>query len=60
LLAIAGINSYAPGHVIAAVVEGGHTSAELLGFWAGVAAALVYVGAAGVLGVVSVKRADVN
>jgi ABC-type transport system involved in multi-copper enzyme maturation permease subunit len=60
LLAIAGINSYAPGHVIAAVVEGGHTSAELLGFWAGVAAALVYIGAAGVLGVVSVKRADVN
>jgi ABC-type transport system involved in multi-copper enzyme maturation permease subunit len=60
LLAIVGVQSYAPGHVIAAVVEGGHKSSELLGFWAGVAAALVYIGVAGVLGVVSVKRADVN
>jgi ABC-type transport system involved in multi-copper enzyme maturation permease subunit len=60
LLGIAGVQEFAPGHVIAAVVQGGQQSAELLSFWGGLAAALVYVGLAGGLGALSVKSSDVT
>lgn len=60
LLSIAGIQSYAPGHVIASVVEAGEESSELLGFGAGLAVALVYAASLAALGTLAVRRADVS
>jgi ABC-2 type transport system permease protein len=60
LLSIAGVQSYAPGHVIASVVEAGEGSSELLGFGAGLAVALVYVGGLAALGTLAVRRTDVS
>jgi hypothetical protein len=60
LLSIAGVQRYAPGHAIAAVVEAGNQSSELLGFGAGLAVALLYAAAAATLGTIALKRTDVN
>jgi ABC-2 type transport system permease protein len=60
LLGIAGIQEYAPGHAVAAVVQAGQRSSELLGFGAGLAVALAYVAAFGVAGAVAVERSDVT
>lgn len=60
LLSLAGVQSYAPGHAIASVVEAGTQGSELLGFWGGLAVALVYVTGSGVLGTIVVKRSDVT
>jgi ABC-2 type transport system permease protein len=60
LLGITGAQRYAPGHALAAVVEGGHRVPELLGFWAGVATALAYVGVTVAFGTLAVRSADVG
>jgi ABC-type transport system involved in multi-copper enzyme maturation permease subunit len=61
LLSIAGIQPYAPGHAIAAVVEAGtQRSSELLGFRGGLAVALLYMAVLGALGTLLVRRADVT
>jgi ABC-2 type transport system permease protein len=60
LLAIAGVQSYAPGHVIAAVVEAGEHSSDVLGFWGGLGVALVYVVVAAAAGTLVVERTDVS
>jgi hypothetical protein len=59
LLAIAGVQRYAPGHAIASVVEGGTQSSELLSFGAGLALSLAYVLAFAVVGALGVKAADI-
>ena len=59
LLAIAGIQEYAPGHAIASVVEAGTQGQDLLGFGAGLALALGYAAAFAVAGTVAVTRTDV-
>ena len=60
LLAIAGVQRYAPGHAIASVVEGGTSSSELLSFGAGLAVSLAYVLAFAVVGALAVKAVDVS
>lgn len=60
LLGIAGVQSYAPGHAVAAVVAAGNQGSELLSFWGGLAMVLVYVAVAGALGTVAVERTDVS
>lgn len=60
LLGVAGVERYGPGHVIASVVEAGNQSSDLLGFGAGLAVALVYVAAAGVLGGDVLRRSDIT
>ena len=60
LLGVAGVQRYAPGHVIAAVVEGGNQSSELLSFGAGVAVSLAYVLGFAVAGALAVKSSDVS
>jgi ABC-type transport system involved in multi-copper enzyme maturation permease subunit len=60
LLSVAHVQQYAPGHAIAAVVNAGHHSSELLDFGPGLAVALAYVVVLGVLGTVLVKRDDVT
>jgi ABC-2 type transport system permease protein len=60
LLAIAQADRYGPGHAIAAVVEAGNQSSELLSFGAGLALALLYVAVAGVLGALALNRADIT
>jgi ABC-2 type transport system permease protein len=60
LLAIAGVQAYAPGHVIASVVEAGEQGSDLLSFWGGLGIALVYVVALALAGTALVKRADVS
>jgi ABC-2 type transport system permease protein len=60
LLSIAGIQPYAPGHAIAAVVQAGTQSSELLGFRGGLAVALAYVVGLGALGTLLVRRTDVS
>jgi ABC-2 type transport system permease protein len=60
LLAIAGIERFAPGHVVASVVEAGMQGSNLLGFWAGLAVLLAYVVVFGALGTLAVERSDVS
>lgn len=60
LLAVAGVERYGPGHVIASVVEAGNQSSDLLGFGAGLSVALVYVAVAGVLGGDVLRRSDIT
>jgi len=60
LLAVAGIQRYAPGHVIAAVVDAGRHSGELLHFWPGTLLALVYAAVLAAAGTFAVGRADVT
>jgi len=60
LLGIAGALRYGPGHVMAAVVEGGNQSSDLLSFGPGLLVALVYAAVAGVLGTLSLARADIT
>ncbi|HZE28726.1 MAG TPA: hypothetical protein VE055_01405 [Gaiellaceae bacterium] len=60
LLAIAGIDRYAPGHAIASVVEGGTQSSELLPFGAGLGLSLAYVVGFAVAGGLVVKGSDVS
>jgi ABC-2 type transport system permease protein len=60
LLAIAGVQRYAPGHALASVVEGGTQSGELLSFGVGLALSLVYVLGFAVAGTLVVKGSDVS
>ena len=60
LLAIAGVQKYAPGHVVAAVVEAGSQSSELLGFGAGLALALLYAAGFATLGTTALSRTDIT
>jgi ABC-type transport system involved in multi-copper enzyme maturation permease subunit len=59
VLAIAGVQAYAPGHAIAAVVAANSRSGELLGPWPGTALALAYVGVFAAAGTLMVVRSDV-
>jgi ABC-2 type transport system permease protein len=60
LLAIAGIQKYAPGHAVAAVVEAGANGSDVLSFWPGLALALGYTVGFAVVGGAAVKRADIT
>jgi hypothetical protein len=60
LLGIAGVQRYAPGHAIAAVVEGGNQSSDLLSFGAGLALSLAYVLGFAIAGAAVVKGSDVS
>ena len=60
LLAVAHVQQYAPAHAIAAVVNAGRHSSELLDFGPGLAVALAYVVGLWALGTVLVRRADVT
>jgi ABC-2 type transport system permease protein len=60
LLAIARADRYGPGHAVASVVEAGRQGSELLAFAPGLGLALAYVSLAGVLGAISLKRADIT
>ena len=60
LLAIGGAQPYAPGHAIAAVVDAGRHSGELLHFWPGTLLALAYALALGAAGTYAVERTDVT
>jgi ABC-2 type transport system permease protein len=60
LLAVAGIQRYAPGHAIAAVTDAGRRSSELLRFWPGTLVALVYAAVLAAAGALAVSRSDVT
>jgi ABC-2 type transport system permease protein len=60
LLSVAHVQQYAPGHAIAAVVNAGRHSSELLDLGAGIAVALGYALGLGALGTLLVKRDDVT
>ena len=61
LLAIGGVQPYAPGHAIAAVAVGaGHSSGELLGFGPATLLALGYAAVLALLGAWVVNRSDVT
>ena len=60
LIAIAGVERYAPGHAIASVVEAGHQGSDLLTFGGGLVVALVYAAAAATLGAIALSASDVN
>lgn len=60
LVGLANVQRYAPGHVVASVVEAGHQSSELLHFGAGLGVAILYLVVAGVLGAVVLKRTDIT
>jgi hypothetical protein len=60
LVGIADVQQYAPGHVVASVVEAGNQSSELLSFGAGIAVALLYLAIAGTLGAAVLRRTDVT
>jgi ABC-2 type transport system permease protein len=56
----AGAQKFAPGHVLASVVETGHQGSMLLDFWPAVALALGYAAVFAVAGTVVVSRTDVT
>ena len=60
VLAITGVQEYAPGHAIAAVSVGGTDTTELLGFGPGLLVALGYTAVFALAGAVVVARSDVN
>jgi ABC-2 type transport system permease protein len=60
LLSIGNVQRYAPGHTIAAVVDAGRRSDELLRFWPGLLLALAYAALFAVAGAISVERSDVS
>jgi ABC-2 type transport system permease protein len=60
LVGIADVEQYAPGHVVASVVEAGNQSSELLNFGPGLAVAILYLALAGTLGTIVLKRSDVT
>ena len=60
LLAIAGVQRYAPGHVTVAVIDAGRHSGQLLHFWPGVLLGLCYATFFAVTGAVAVARTDVT
>lgn len=60
LLAVAHVQQYAPAHAIAAVVNAGRHSNELLDLGPGLGVALLYAAGLCVLGTVLVKRDDVT
>jgi ABC-2 type transport system permease protein len=60
LVSIADVERYAPGHVVASVVEAGNQGSELLRFGPGLALAVLYVAVAGTLGTFVLKRTDVT
>jgi ABC-2 type transport system permease protein len=61
VLGVAGdTQRYAPGHVLASVVEAGHQGSILLGFWPALTVAFGYVAVFGVAGALVVSRTDVN
>jgi ABC-2 type transport system permease protein len=60
LLAVAHVDRYGPGHVVASLVEGGNQSSELLSFGAGISVALLYLVVAGGLGAAVLRRTDIT
>jgi ABC-type transport system involved in multi-copper enzyme maturation permease subunit len=60
VLGLAGVQQYAPGHAIAAVVVAGHHGSDLLSFGPGLLCALAYVAAFAVAGGWAVRRSDVH
>jgi ABC-2 type transport system permease protein len=60
LLGIAGVQRYGPGHAIAAVVEAGAHSSELLRFWPATLLAVGYAAATAAAGVYAVTKTDVT
>jgi ABC-2 type transport system permease protein len=60
VLAAAGVQQYAPGHSIAAVVEAGSQGSDVLRFWPGLLLAAGYVAAVGLAGTIAVSRSDVT
>jgi ABC-2 type transport system permease protein len=60
LLSVAGVQQYAPGHAIAAVVNAGQHSSELLDLGPGIAVAVAYALVLGIAGTVLVDRDDVT
>jgi ABC-2 type transport system permease protein len=60
LLAIAGIERFAPGHALASVVEGGTQGSDLLSFGAGLALSLAYALGFALFGALVVKGSDVT
>jgi ABC-2 type transport system permease protein len=60
LLGIGGVQRYAPGHALAAVVNAGRTSPELLHFWPGIAVSLIYTALFGAVGALIVQGSDIT
>jgi ABC-2 type transport system permease protein len=60
LVGIADVEQYAPGHVVASVVEAGNQSSDLLRFGPGLAVAILYLALAGTLGTIVLNRTDVT
>jgi ABC-2 type transport system permease protein len=60
LLSIAGVERYAPGHVVASVVEAGAQGPAVLEFWPGLLVALAYAAGFAIAGAVVVSRTDVS
>jgi ABC-2 type transport system permease protein len=60
LMSAAGVQRYAPGHALAAVVDAGRSSSELLHFWPGTLLALTYAVVLTALGTFTVQGADVT
>lgn len=60
LMGAAGVQRYAPGHVIAAVVDAGRSSSELLHFWPGTLLALAYAAVLAALGTLTVQGSDIT
>jgi ABC-2 type transport system permease protein len=60
LIGLAGVERYAPGHVVASVVEAGNQSSQLLDFGPGLAVALVYVILFAAAGTLVLQRTDVT
>jgi ABC-2 type transport system permease protein len=60
VLAIAGVEIYAPGHALAAVVDAGAQAEGLLDAWPGALLTLGYVAAFATAGTLAVTRSDVS